>query len=381
MELYIHIPFCTSKCRYCSFVSFANKEKDIEEYTALILKEARQRIEEQCEPIRTVYIGGGTPSLIPEPVFRHLLKGLYEIYELDNVEEFTCEVNPGTTEHDWLICAADYGVNRLSVGMQAYQDEMLKYLGRHHRYCDVKKTVQMAKQTGIQNINLDLIFGIPNQNMCQWNETLERALQLFPYHISAYGLIPEEGTPLNNDLLSGAVSLPEPELEREMYDAAIDRLGQYGMMQYEISNFAIQGYECIHNIGYWSHIPYIGLGVSAASMTDINVSGQGMSCVRKKNPDSYQAYQRMIIEKQSAAETEIITPADTRFESMMLGLRMNKGVSDELFFHKHGLTVSECFGDKLTKMIDEGLLLHENGYWKMTRKGFDIQNTILVELL
>lgn len=381
MELYIHVPFCVRKCRYCSFVSFTQKENLFEEYTELILKEARQRSGEICEPVHTVYIGGGTPSVLPVPVFRKLLKGLRTIYDMDSVKEFTCEANPGTLSDDWLACAVEYGVNRLSVGMQAYQPELLKTLGRIHQFDAVAQAVEMSHMAGIQNINLDLIFGIPGQSLPQWADTIGHALSLHPSHISAYGLIPEEGTPLYEDIQAGILTLPDPDDEREMYDYALNQFRQDGMAQYEISNFAIPGRECIHNIGYWSQVPYIGLGISASSMTNLSITDAGMTYIRKTNPASFSGYQKMVNESQPNPDPEYIGPSESRFETMMLGLRMNKGVSDETFRKMHGLSVHESFGSKLEKMMDAGLLIHENGYWKMTRRGLDIQNMLLVELL
>lgn len=331
--------------------------------------------------MRTVYIGGGTPSVLPAPVFRNLLEGLRVIYGMDQVTEFTCEANPGTLTDEWLACAAEYGVNRLSIGMQAYQPDLLKTLGRIHQFDSVVQAVNMARMAGIRNINLDLIFGIPGQSLPQWAETIEHALSLQPSHISAYGLIPEEGTPLYDDIQTGILSLPDPDEEREMYDAALNQFRQYGMIQYEISNFAMPGRECLHNIGYWSQVPYIGLGVSAASMINVSITDAGMTYLRKTNPSSFSGYRNMVSEYCLNPDTEYINPSESRFETMMLGLRMNKGVSDETFRKMHGLSVRESFGPRLVKMKDAGLLLHEKGYWKMTRRGQDIQNMLLVELL
>lgn len=381
MELYIHIPFCARKCRYCSFVSFAGQESFFEEYTELVIKEAKKRLSEIEEPIRTVYIGGGTPSLLPVHVFRKLLKDLSGIYSMDKVTEFTCEANPGTLTRDWLDCAAENGVNRLSIGMQAFQHKFLKILGRIHDYDAVSDSVRLARRAGISNINLDLIFGIPGQSRAEWAETIDKAVSLRPSHISAYGLIPEEGTPLNEDIKRGKLTLPDPDTERAMYDDAIKRLIQCGMLQYEISNFALPGKECVHNTGYWSQVPYIGLGISAASMVHVKISAAGMTYERKTNPDSYLSYKTMILDNALSPASEKINPSDSRFETMMLGLRMNKGVSEKRFFGLHGKSVSECYGSKLDRMMDEGLVMFENGCWKLTRRGFDIQNAILVELM
>ena len=381
MELYIHIPFCRQKCRYCSFVSFTDREPYIGRYVDLLLEEASERVPEFTEPVQTVYIGGGTPSLLPAPVFRRLVTGLKAVVPLDQVLEFTCEANPGTVTAEWLDTAAEAGVSRLSLGMQAAQPSMLKMLGRIHRFHDVASSVKLARAAGVGNLNLDLIFGIPEQTEEEWNETLSAALSLSPDHISAYGLIPEPGTTLNADLESGRLSLPDPEKEREMYDMAVRTFGEYGLQQYEISNFARKGYECLHNTGYWTQVPYVGLGVSAASMTGVSSGASGMTCIRRTNPGNLPEYEESVRSKTVPADTEIITPEGTRFETMMLGLRMNAGVDENVFYRMHGVSLEACYGDRLRKFAEAGLAEHDGDRWRLTRRGFDIQNSILVELM
>ena len=380
MELYIHIPFCRQKCRYCSFASFTGQEPYREKYIGLLLEEARRRKEAVSGPFTTVYIGGGTPSLLAPSQLSRLIEGLREIFGLDSVTEFTAEANPGTVTAEWLDAAVSAGVNRISFGMQAYQDGLLRLLGRIHTFEEVRASVNLARKAGIGNISLDLIFGVPTQTLSAWRETLDAALSLGPSHLSAYGLIPEEGTPLMRDLETGLLSLPEPESEREMYGLAIEKTAAAGFHQYEISNFAQEGRECAHNIGYWTQVPYLGLGVSAASMTGIRYSIEGMTYFRSVNPDSINAYEAYL----SAGippETERISPAEARFETLMLGLRMNRGVREQDFLRMHGVPVGECYGEKLSELEKRGLLLHENKAWKMTARGFDIQNSVLVELM
>ena len=221
MELYVHIPFCKQKCRYCSFSSFPSQEAHIPEYIGLILQEAKSRKAETDGPVETVYIGGGTPSLIPPEDFSRLITGLRDVFGLDSVCEFTAEANPGTVTEKWLDTAAELGVNRLSFGMQAYQPELLQLLGRIHQFEDVSASVTLARKAGISNISLDLIFGIPTQETDDWDRTTDAALSLSPDHVSAYGLIPEPGTPLFADLENGVLSLPDPDEERRMYDLFI----------------------------------------------------------------------------------------------------------------------------------------------------------------
>ena len=194
-------------------------------------------------------------------------------------------------------------------------------------------------------------------------------------------MIPEEGTPLYEDLQSGTLILPDPDLERKMYDSALSILRMHGYGQYEISNFAVDGKECRHNIGYWKQVPYVGLGVAAASMTIIQQGDHGMICRRKKNPDQLREYEEMVFGQRDPAEDLVVNPAETRFETMMLGLRMNCGVSEEFFRKIHHLSIESCYGKKLIELESRGLLRHENGSWKLTSRGFDIQNSILVELM
>ena len=297
------------------------------------------------------------------------------------VTEFSSEANPGTITPEWLGTAVSSGINRLSIGMQAYQERHLKLLGRNHSYTEVCSSVHDARNAGIDNISLDLIFGIPGQSILEWEETLDAALALCPDHISAYGLIPEEGTPLFDDLSTGLINLPDPEEEREMYSLAVSRLARHGLIQYEISNFAKPGRECAHNIGYWKQIPYIGLGLSAASMVRLSKEPEGISYIRRTNPSSFEEYSKMVLFSGHDIHTETISAGEARFETMMLGLRMNEGISEADFYSMHGITIESCYGGKLSYLESKGLLTHDNGRWKLTERGFDIQNSILVELM
>lgn len=380
MELYVHIPFCKQKCRYCSFTSFPSQESYIQEYIKLLLLEAQFRQDEADETIKTVYIGGGTPSLLPPELLTELISGLRRIFDLSSVEEFTAEANPGTLTGKWLDTAVMLGINRLSLGMQTYPEKHLRLLGRIHTFDDVQASVSLARNAGFSNISLDLIFGIPTQTIHEWELTTEAALSLEPAHISAYGLIPEPGTPLDDDLQCGRYALPDPEDERIMYDLFISKSADSGFHQYEISNFARDLFECRHNIGYWTQVPYLGLGVSAASMGGIVYNEYGMNYIRSSNPDSVGTYEKGVRSGHMPAR-ERISPSEARFETMMLGLRMNRGVDEKEFLKRHRLSVDECYGDRLRKMEKQGLVIHANGTWKLTARGFDIQNSVLVELM
>ena len=234
MELYIHMPFCVRKCSYCAFDSFAGCSRvQMEQYTAAVLREARMRKAEACEPIETVYIGGGTPSLIPADIMESFLHSLNDILDLSGVLEFSVEANPGTVSGEWLRMMRGCGANRISLGMQAGQDHLLETLGRIHRFPDTVRAAGLARDAGFGNISLDLIFGIPGQTPDDWAETIGMALSMKPDHISAYGLIPEEGTPLSSRIGSGSLSLPDPDTERDMYDTAIRLFRESALFAFE----------------------------------------------------------------------------------------------------------------------------------------------------
>ena len=382
MELYIHFPFCRQKCRYCDFVSFPGMEDSMDAYITALLREAELCSGDVAESIETVYFGGGTPSLIPSGLMRRLTRGLAERLPLGQVREWTSEANPGTLTQEWADAARSCGITRLSLGMQAYQPRLLALLGRIHRFEEVRKSFETARKASFQNLSVDLIFGIPSQTLSDWSETLTAAFSLFPDHLSAYGLIPEENTPLWQDLQNGSLSLPEDEEERAMYSQLLTLTRRLGYQQYEISNFAKPGFECIHNIGYWNQTPYLGLGVSASSMVHLSRSETGIRYLRRTNTDRLEEYLKGIAaDRPVLREKEWIEAEEARFETMMLGLRMNRGVSENTFFLRHGVPLQACYGKRLDLLRQQGFLFRESDSWKLTRKGMDLQNTVLVSLM
>ena len=382
MELYVHFPFCKQKCTYCDFASFAGQEAQMEVYVDALISEAVARVPECSESITTVYLGGGTPSLLTAHLLRKLFTGLSFHLPMEHVIEFTMEANPGTLNRAWLEAAMEAGMNRLSMGMQAYQNDLLALLGRIHRFGEVSSSLAMAREAGLENISLDLMFGIPTQTLSQWQETMDAALRLEPSHISTYGLIPEEGTPLYARLQDHTLELPAPEEERAMYEETLQTLASHHFVQYEISNFSIPGKQCRHNIGYWRQTPYLGLGVSAASMLDVRISDKGMRYTRAQNPNTLEAYFAGVRQHPgSLGEKTRIEPAEARFETMMLGLRMNEGVCETDFLQMHKMTPLQAFGEKLERSVRNGLLEKKGNWWRLTRRGMDFQNQVLVELM
>jgi oxygen-independent coproporphyrinogen III oxidase len=366
--LYVHVPFCVSKCAYCDFASYAGREADILRYVDAVVAEITRRSEETGHPTAdTVFIGGGTPSLLDAGQATRILDALHEAFAIRQSAEITCECNPGTLTTPFAHALRKAGVNRLSLGAQARQERLLRLLGRIHTWEKAIASVEVARQAGFENINLDLMFGLPSQAVADLRETLEAALALAPTHISCYGMIVEEGTPICRDISAGKLSLPDETVEREMYELARQMLAEHGFRQYEISNFAREGCECRHNVGCWTRVPYLGFGCAPHSFFD--------DC-RIMNPANLDAYLAG-----EEAKTEPLSKEEARFESLMLGLRMTRGVKDEDFTHMHGLSIREAFGEKLDKPIAAGLLEWHAGALRLTRLGMDLQNSVLVDLM
>lgn len=366
--LYVHVPFCVSKCAYCDFASYAAREADIPRYVDAVVREITRRGAETGHPkADTIFLGGGTPSLLDEFQVTRILDVLIEAFPIEEGAEITCECNPGTLTTPFAQALRKAGANRLSMGAQARQSRLLHLIGRSHHWEKVIASVDVARKAGLVNINLDLMLGLPSQTVADVRETLEAAIALAPTHLSCYGLMVEEGTPICRDITVGKLALPDEEIEREMYELARQTLAEHGFHQYEISNFAREGYACRHNVGCWTRVPYLGFGCAAHSFFE--------EC-RTMNPSSLDAYLAG-----EEPKTERISIEESRFESMMLGLRMTCGVKDEDFTRMHGMGIREAFGEKLDKPINGGLLEWHGGALRLTRLGMDLQNSVLVDLM
>ena len=364
--LYVHVPFCARKCAYCDFASFAGRETDMPAYVEAVCEEAKTRGSGEYL-VSTLYVGGGTPSLLPPEWMARLLDGVRRYFDFSPDAECTCECNPGTVTEAFLSVLREGGISRLSFGAQARQERLLRLLGRIHTWEQVARSVSLARDAGFHNINLDLMLGLPFQTERDVRETLEAALALHPTHLSCYGLIVEEGTRMKEQVDLGAWPLPGEEEERAMYERCRETLFQNGFLQYEISNFALPGFACRHNVDCWKRKEYVGLGCAACGF---------LGNVRYRNAANLNGYL-----KGEAPEETYISPEDAMFESVMLGLRMTEGVSEEDFLCMHGRPLMDVYGEKLRKHLDSGLVIRENGYIRLSRRGMDIQNAILVDLL
>lgn len=373
ISLYIHIPFCAQKCLYCDFPSFARKDHLRKAYIEALNKEIISLREKHNNlEINTIFIGGGTPSVLEANELECLLKEVAKLNMAKDIE-YSMECNPGNLTEEKLEVMKKYGVNRISMGLQAKQDNLLKGLGRIHNYKTFKENFLLAKKVGFNNINVDLMFGLPNQRLNEWEETLREIISLEPAHISAYSLIIEEGTAFYNLYENDKLKLPTEEEERKMYHLAKKILEENGFNQYEISNYAKEGKECRHNLAYWNMDNWIGVGSAAASY----INGK-----RIKNISSVEEYINSINEKGEAVE-EIINNSknDNIEEFMFMGLRKINGIDENEFKNRFSMNINDVYGEILNKYIDEGLLIRESGRIFLSEKGIEISNIIMADFL
>ena len=370
LGIYIHIPFCKRKCHYCDFISYQNKTELIEQYINCICLEIenwKAKLDDQYN-VTTIYIGGGTPSYI-EP--KHILKILSNLKEFINSKvEITIEVNPGTVIKSKLEEYKKAGINRLSIGLQETHDELLKTIGRIHNYEEFLNTYNSARECGFENINVDLMLGLPNQTIEHLKQSLQKIIKLEPQHISIYSLILEEGTYLQKLIENGSLKLPDEETERNMYWYVKNTLEQNGFNHYEISNFAKENRESKHNMNCWKQQEYIGFGVSAHSY----IKGKRFS-----NITSIEKYIKNI-EEQKYEKNIIIHETQTLIEMqkeyMLLGLRKIDGVSISEFKNKYKENPIFLFRDEISKLTLDKLIIIDGDNIKLTNKGLDLANLV-----
>ncbi len=375
MGMYIHIPFCVQKCVYCDFLSApASRQIQHQYIEALkqeIFKESKQYIN---RTIKTIFFGGGTPSLLEAEEIEALLNCIREQYCLDSAAEITLELNPKTASYKKLQKLRKAGVNRLSIGVQSANNEELQRLGRIHSYEDFLQTYTWARAAGFDNINIDLMCALPGQTLISWRQTLQQVLALRPEHISAYSLIIEEGTHLY-DKLEEYPSVPDEDIDRQMYQETKSLLAACGFCRYEISNYARAGYACKHNEIYWQrgirHISdFVGFGLGASSTVE---------CKRWSNTEDMRTY----LEEYPAIKTQVqqLSQRDQMEEFMFLGLRMMCGVSKQEFLESFGISMDVIYGGILQKWIARGMLMQQGDYILLTDAGIDVSNVVFADFL
>ncbi|HAN09891.1 MAG TPA: oxygen-independent coproporphyrinogen III oxidase [Clostridiales bacterium] len=372
--LYIHIPFCESKCFYCDFLSFDNKSDNIEGYINLLCEDiVNLKDKLNSLQINTIFIGGGTPSILSTAQLEKLLYCMLENINMKYVKEFSIESNPNSLTLDKIKIMKDYKINRVSIGLQAWQDELLKKLGRVHTQKDFLVAYNNLKNQGIDNINVDLMFSLPNQTLAMLKETLYNVSKLDIKHISFYGLTLEKGTKMMDLYTRGGLDLPDEKLDREMYHLICDFLSNIGYNQYEISNFAKDGYECKHNLIYWDAKEYLGLGLGAHSYYNNE---------RYHNTKNIDIYSKEVLNNNVIQYN--IEKIDTKAkyeEFMFLGLRKTIGVSKLDFRNIFGVDIDDVYLKTIDGLINKGLIEHKGDYIRLTRFGIDVSNKVLLEFL
>ena len=371
--IYVHIPFCKKKCKYCDFISFECVEEYEERYINALINEI-----EDCKlnkRVSTIYFGGGTPSIISEKNIEKVLKILYEKFEIDKDAEITLEVNPGTVNMKKLQKYKEIGINRLSIGLQSTDDSSLKMLGRIHTYSEFLETFENAKTVGFDNINVDLILGIPNQTIDKLNVDLQNIVKLNPKHISVYSLILEDGTELEKEIANNKLEMISDLLERQMYWKTKKYLKKNGYEQYEISNFAQKGYESRHNMSCWNQDEYIGFGLASHSYID-KTRYSNITNLEEyiKNVEEKNFNKNVIIEEKQNVEIQAK-------EYMMLNLRKIEGVSISKFEQKFQINPLFYFRFEIQKLTDENLIEVDLDNIKLTNKGLDFANLVFEEFV
>ena len=369
LELYVHIPFCVRKCQYCDFLSGPSDEETKDRYIEALLKEIRAAEHTENYEIVSVFIGGGTPSALKAEAIASIMRTLQEQFFFCEDAEVTIEANPGTVDLEKLTIYRNVGINRLSLGLQSTDAEELKLLGRIHSYEEFLKSYEWAREAGFSNINIDLMFAIPGQTGEAWRQHLYQVAELNPEHISAYSLIIEEGTPFAEQNLD----LPDEDTEYQMYEDTAEILERYGYRQYEISNYAKQGYMCRHNAGYWQRREYLGFGLGASSlyggMRFSNTHQMQEYLKESRNPD------------QIRKDVTVLSRNEQIEEFMFLGLRMTEGISEKNFEENFDVRLMDVYGDILQKYEETGFMEHIETKWRLTRKGIHVSNHILADFL
>lgn len=364
--IYVHIPFCLKKCNYCDFCSFANLSSDVRaRYVSALVKEIKAFKSEEHLAVDSIFFGGGTPSLLSPNEFKLIYAALSDTFNIMPSYEFTVEVNPKTVDKEKLEAFKACGVNRISIGMQSVNENELKKLGRVHNYSDFVDAFHLVRSVGFDNVNVDLMYGIPDQTKNTLTKTLSSLVKLSPEHISAYGLIIEEGTPFFE--MKNVLSLPSEDEECDMYDLVCSYLSDNGYRHYEISNYAKIGKESVHNLKYWRCGEYIGFGVSAYSYF------RGM---RFGNTDSLDEYL-----SENAKDYVSGEKADAAYEYVMLGLRLAEGISLSEYKKRFGVDFLVGRDDKIREYTKRGYMTEQDGRLSLTEKGFYVSNTILTDLL
>lgn len=370
---YIHIPFCKQMCYYCNFVKYYYTDKRATEYLHALEKEIDGYLPGDKNTLRTIYIGGGTPTALNSDQLKQLFQFLYKKFDVAKIEELTIEINPGDVDGEKLKILKDAGVNRISFGVQVMDDTMLKELGRTHKVEDVYRTVEMLKENRFSNVSLDLIYALPKQTVERFEKSLQDALAFQLPHYSTYALQIEPNTVFYKRHKKGLLQRPKEDDEVEMYTILRETMRKNGVAQYEISNFAKPGYESKHNLTYWNNEYYYGFGAGASGY----LPGSRYTNVK---PLSLYIEKAMSQEK-PILETDVIGLKERIEEEMFLGLRKIQGYNGEVFNRKFGFRLESVYGNQLKALQSKGLLTEQRGIWRLTERGMLLENRVFTEFI
>lgn len=369
ISIYIHIPFCKRKCKYCDFTSFKGNREMIDLYMTSLMEEIKLYDDIlRKSNIKTIFFGGGTPSAVDGQYIYNTMKYLFDNYKIDKDIEVSLELNPGTIDEEKLKIYKEAKINRISMGAQSFNDDILKSIGRIHKEKDIYKTVELLRKNGFYNINLDLMFSLPNQSLEDMKLSLKKAIELKLPHISNYSLILEEGTILYEEYKKGKYKIIDEDLDREMYESSNKILRDNGYKHYEISNFAKDGYECKHNLVYWNIENYLGLGISAHSNYDHK---------RFYNTSNISQYIELIAKGEKATvETEDISYYEEIAEYVIMGFRKIEGLNLKEFKNRFNLDFEDYFTSEIKKNLDSDLISFDGDNIKLTDKGLNLSNQV-----
>ena len=366
---YVHIPFCTQICYYCDFSKVFIKNQPVDAYLEHLIQETRSY---EIGKLRTLYIGGGTPTALSAQQLAYLLTELPKVMDLSEVEEFTIEANPGDLDPDKIAVLKESQVNRVSLGVQTFDNKMLKKIGRSHQEQDIYDNIRHLKQAGFDNISIDLIYALPGQTMDQVKENVAKAIDLDIPHMSLYSLILENHTVFMNRMRRGKLPLPKEELEAEMFEYIIEELEKAGFEHYEISNFSKPGFESRHNLVYWDNAEYYGLGAGASGYVD---------GIRYKNHGPIRHYLEAVEAGKARITEEHLTLEEKMEEELFLGLRKKTGVSKARFEEKFGISFDQRYGQVVASLTEQGLLVPDDKQVRMTKRGLFLGDTVAVKFI
>ena len=361
---YVHIPFCTQICYYCDFSKVFIRNQPVDSYLEHLIEEYHSY---DIQKLRTLYIGGGTPTALSAPQLAFLLEKLTDKLDLSYLEELTIEANPGDLDEEKIAVLKDSPVNRVSLGVQTFNDRMLKQIGRSHSEKDIYENIANLKKAGFDNISIDLIYALPKQTMEDVKINVAKAIALDIPHMSLYSLILENHTVFMNRMRRGKLPLPKEDLEAEMFEYIIAELEKAGFEHYEISNFSKPGFESRHNLMYWDNAEYYGIGAGASGYVD---------GIRYKNHGPIRHYLQAVEAGNARVQEEVLTLKEKMEEEMFLGLRKKSGVSKKRFEEKFGLSFEDQYGAVVSELTEQGLLVPDKDIVRMTKKGLFLGDTV-----